>query len=353
MKCNKRLICGSPLVSVIIPFYNVEKYIAQCIKSLQRQTYSHLEIILINDKSPDNSLKICQAYARKDARIKIIDLPHNQGVCKARFHGLDQATGDYIMFVDSDDYLPLTAVQDLCNVMLNNDADIVEGNFIRIYDSWGLLKKSYTQQSLVIAQPDLFDDYFISFFGINKLGVQLCGKLYKRELFELSQVRPNDFKMGEDLIMNMQIFPFVKKYVVIDKPVYNYRYGGMTSRFNPTLYSDLKKQYYMKLKMIEKYNYQKALRSTKIEMFNVFCSNIVQMMQYKKSKAEIADFIAGEIKSGYIDEITKDVSYSKPSFAYLKNREMDKFLAGCKLVADDKKFLKGVFRLLFPLLKYV
>lgn len=207
-----------------------------------------MEIILVNDASPDNSLIICKRHASKDSRIKIIEQPENLGVDKARFRGLEVAKGDYIMFVDSDDYLPSDAVYVLYQEMLHSNADIVEGGMYRVLDNLGLIKKKMVNERLEIDQPVLFQDYFISFFGINKLGVNLWGKLYKKELFYRAEVQPSGMKMGEDLLVNMCLFPFVRKYVVTNHCVYYYRYGGLTSRFNPTLYCDLKKQYYIKRK---------------------------------------------------------------------------------------------------------
>lgn len=91
-------------VSVIVPIYNAEKYISECIESITCQTYKNLEIILINDGSLDNSIKICKQYAKNDDRIKLIDV-ENHGVSYARNKGIEEATGEYIIFIDSDDII--------------------------------------------------------------------------------------------------------------------------------------------------------------------------------------------------------------------------------------------------------
>ena len=195
------------------------------------------------------------------------------------------------MFVDSDDYLPLNAVSILYQEIFSSGADIVEGGMCRVLDGWGLIKKKRICEHLEIEQPVLFRDYFISFFGINKLGVNLCGKLYKKTLFDKAKLKPSGMKMGEDLLVNMYLFPFVNKYVVTNHCVYYYRYGGLTSQFNSTLYSDLKKLYYIKMNMLVEYDYQKGVRSTKIEMCNVLCSHLIQMYRFNKSEQEIYLFI--------------------------------------------------------------
>ena len=344
---------GKPLISVIVPFYNVDRYIEKCICSILRQSYENIELILVNDASTDNSLNICRKYARKDTRTRIIEQPKNQGVDKARFRGLETVTGEYIMFVDSDDYLPLNAVAILCQEILSSGADIVEGGMCRVLDSWGLIKKKRVCERLEIEQPTLFQDYFISFFGINKLGVNLCGKLYKKGLFDKVKLKPSGMKMGEDLLMNMYLFPFVNKYVVTNHCVYCYRYGGLTSRFNPTLYSDLKKQYYIKMDMLAEYDYRKGIRTTRIEMCNIFCSHLIQMYRFNKSEQEINLFVEEEKQSGFLDEITNEVEYNTNSFLFLKNGDIDNLLEYCREVAERKKLLRTIFRWVFSLLRFV
>ena len=115
-----------PKVSVIIPVYRAEKFIHECIESVLNQTHTDLELILVDDGSPDNSGVICDEYALKDNRIKVYHQT-NGGVCVARNKGLDMATGDYILFLDSDDYMPKDALETLYNDATQNDADIAIG----------------------------------------------------------------------------------------------------------------------------------------------------------------------------------------------------------------------------------
>ena len=110
------------LISVIIPVYNVEKFIDRCINSLINQTYKNLEIILVDDGSPDNCPGLCDDWAKKDNRIKVVH-KQNGGLSDARNAGLERSTGDYIMFVDSDDFVDETICEVLLNDLKNNDAD--------------------------------------------------------------------------------------------------------------------------------------------------------------------------------------------------------------------------------------
>ncbi|MCR5506573.1 MAG: glycosyltransferase, partial [bacterium] len=115
-------------ISVIIPVYNVELYLSQCLESIINQTYKNLEIILVNDGSKDSSIDICKAYVKKDKRIKYI-YQKNMGLSASRNTGIKNATGDYIHFIDSDDYIPLDYYEKMISALGNSDADIVCGGF--------------------------------------------------------------------------------------------------------------------------------------------------------------------------------------------------------------------------------
>jgi len=112
-----------PLISVIVPIYNAEKYLTECIESIRNQTYKNLQIILVNDGSTDMSLEICESFARIDSRILIIN-QKNLGVSAARNRGIEAANGEYIGFVDSDDYLDNQMYEKLLKTILVNNADI-------------------------------------------------------------------------------------------------------------------------------------------------------------------------------------------------------------------------------------
>ena len=123
-----------PKVSVIIPVYNTEKYLRRCFDSVVNQTLSDIEIICINDCSTDNSLEILQEYASKDKRIKLIDFKVNKGAAIARNIGIDAATGEYIGFVDSDDFVDLDFYEKLYKKAAETGADAVKGKLF-LYDN--------------------------------------------------------------------------------------------------------------------------------------------------------------------------------------------------------------------------
>ena len=121
------------LVSVIIPVYNVEKYLSKCLDSIVNQTYNNLQIILVNDGTKDNSLEICQNYQNKDSRIQVIN-KENGGLSSARNKGLEYAEGKYCLFVDSDDYVELDLIESAVSKMEEVNADMVVFGFERFYE---------------------------------------------------------------------------------------------------------------------------------------------------------------------------------------------------------------------------
>ena len=124
---------NSKIISIIVPIYNSEKYLERCINSILNQTYTNFELILINDGSKDSSLKICRKYASKDNRIVVID-KENEGVSIARNMGIQRAKGELISFVDADDYIEKTFLEDMLNVMSKYNVDYVTCGYNRVYD---------------------------------------------------------------------------------------------------------------------------------------------------------------------------------------------------------------------------
>lgn len=280
-------------VACIIPVYNASRYLRRCINSVLNQSYKDIHIVLVNDCSKDNSGDICSEYAHKyPQRIKFIDKPVNEGVDKARFTGLNYIlySQEYksggVMFVDSDDYLEQRAAETLVEAMLANKSDIVQMRANRFFS---FIKRPYFAplSPQTIRQPKLFDEYYKSFFGINLLDVWMCAKLYNIEALKRANLKPSGFKMGEDLMFNLKLFPHLRAYTLIEYRGYNYRVGGLTSKYNPTLWQDLKKQYEIKRSEAEAHNYSEAYRTLGIELKNILLSEITQRIFYLHEKDEL------------------------------------------------------------------
>ena len=209
------------LISVIVPVYNVEEYLKQCLDSILEQTFSNYEVILVNDGSTDSSGLICQEYAEKDARIRYFE-KENGGLSDARNYGIEQAQGEYLTFVDSDDFLDTAHLTILYNALVNNDADISIANYANYQTSTATFylhtfgeyyEKIYTSEELI-------DD--LSFLERNDLSFStIWGSLYKKSVF--SFLRFPKGVIGEDVALIYKMYTQVDKIVYVHKDTYIYR----------------------------------------------------------------------------------------------------------------------------------
>lgn len=208
------------LVSIIIPVYKVEKYIHRCVDSVINQTYQNLEIILVDDGSPDNCPSICDEYAMMDNRITAIHKA-NGGLSDARNYGISMASGDYIMLVDSDDYIKHNMVELMLNRIINDDSDLAMCNYICV-DEKGNEDCFGIENSLPISDEviDSSQAQKKLFGKLNWHYVIACCKLYKKELFDNFQYPLG--KLHEDLFTTHLIFDKCKKISCINEGLYYY-----------------------------------------------------------------------------------------------------------------------------------
>ena len=208
-----------PKISVIIPIYNVEKYLSKCLDSVINQTYKNLEIILINDGSTDKSGDICDYYANKDNRIVAIH-QENQGTAVTRNHGLDIAAGDYIGFVDSDDWIEPDMYYTLCNNIIAYNADISVCNFSYVYQN-GDGERIECDANGVPAKTILEnDDKMDHYFNFIVYSVVPWNKLYNKKLF--NEIRYPRDKIFDDAFTTHKLID--KSNRVVALPDYKYYY---------------------------------------------------------------------------------------------------------------------------------
>ncbi len=212
---------NKPLISVIIPVYKVEEYLPACIDSILAQTYQNLEIILIDDGSPDNCGKICDGYAEKDSRIKVIH-KENGGVSSARNAGLDAASGEYVGFVDSDDIIAPTMYEELYGELLRTDSDVSVCRFARFFDgqekeNFSSIKKT-SSDLLVLDSTEALSDLLrgTHFYG------SLWDKLFKANLVKNARLREDIF-VAEDFLFSVEALLKAKRVCFSDTPLYFYR----------------------------------------------------------------------------------------------------------------------------------
>lgn len=204
----------TPLVSIIVPVYKVEKYIHNCINSILNQSYRNWELILVDDGSPDNCPEICDEYALKDKRIKVIHKV-NGGLSSARNTALDNFHGEYLTFLDSDDFWH----SDYLNIMLElckkNDAEIAQCDFVRGTEE-------FFPNLKIINSSKIFDNKSIFVSGQSK--IILCAKLYKRYLFD--KIRMPLGKINEDDFTTWKCYYNSNKIAVTNQPLYYYTFNN-------------------------------------------------------------------------------------------------------------------------------
>ena len=238
---------GRPLISIIVPIYNAEKYLKQCVDSLVNQTYTNLEIILVNDGSKDSSKKICDEYAEKDTRITVIH-KENEGVSETRNKGIDIANGSYIMFVDSDDWIEPDMCEVLFTSLSTHNVQSAMCSYVREYPGKSLPKILHFENKVFSKEEfrrrlcgpvgeELRSPEGLDFYNA------VWGKIYpamaiKNEKF--TDLR--EIGTSEDMLYNLSVFSNIESLVCVNKALYHYR-KSVSSSITSVYKSNLEKQW--------------------------------------------------------------------------------------------------------------
>ncbi len=292
-----------PLVSILIPLYNQERYFKACIKSVEKQTYKNLEIIIVNDGSTDRSPQMAQDWAAQDSRVKVID-KQNEGLAFARRDGYLAATGEFVSFLDSDDMLTPQAIQAMVTCILDRDVDLVIGTYDK---HLGFINKHMSGENYsfpfnqVISQPELFDKYYVGFFRNDVFPINAWSKLYRKSVIDKAYQETELYSseipfMGEDQYFNLKLFPFLTSMCRIKESVYIYRYGGGTFGYNknfPQLFVISDKR----LKLLDHFDYTQGYKPLFDEYVDCFYHHAAQMIYYKHvDKQEVINYFKQEIE---------------------------------------------------------
>lgn len=250
------------LVSVIIPVYNVEIYLRECLQSVIGQTYKNLEILLIDDGATDNSGKICDEIAKEDQRIKVFHR-ENEGVSAARNFGIEQASGEWIFFVDSDDMLDLHAIECAMECVKDED-DICILGFKEIYDAKEILATDREGVREKIRQIERKDFRGLQFRIFNRDREAVCDrnliklsspwKIFRKKMIDDNVLRfEKGLPNGEDGVFNLYAYRYARHGIAIESPLYYYRQrkDSVTHKYNKNVEKDFQKLHEAYLKFIQ------------------------------------------------------------------------------------------------------
>lgn len=287
--------------SIIVPVYNVEKYLSECIESLINQTYDNFEIILVDDGSPDNSPQICDEYAKKDSRIKVIH-KENGGVTSARKAGTNAATGDYIVCVDADDWVENTYLEEFANAIgIDNSEvvcceDYVDNGVTNIYKPMsfeeGLYKREDIEKKIF---PILIEGKDCRYFS-NAVAI----KAVKRELFVKYQNLVDDgIRIGEDAAVIKPCIYEANSLYIIKKPLYYYRY-------NPSSATKSKKAFNWQEPKLRGKHFEKTIDMNEFDFreqnYRMVVHALFNVAESQFNRKEKYSVIAKDIKKNIKDE---------------------------------------------------
>ncbi|MCR4889834.1 MAG: glycosyltransferase [Ruminococcus sp.] len=248
----------NPKVTVIVPVYNVQKYLRQCIDSLLAQTYDNLEIILVDDGSTDDSGKICDEYVKNNPGLQVIH-KKNAGLGFARNSGMSIGTGDYVTFIDSDDYCDKDMIEELMKQVDENNVDTVIGGFKKVDDSGNILfTETYAPE--VYTGEQAYESFFMRILGSapgkhDSVRMSVWNSVYNFKVIKENKIKfPSErIMISEDIVFDADYYRYAKGVAIVGTAKYNYRFNpnSLTQKYRPDIFklnNDLYKEMSRKIK---------------------------------------------------------------------------------------------------------
>ena len=317
-----------PLISIIMPVYNSEKYLIPALTSLQNQSFKNFEVILVNDGSTDNSQSICEEFCKKDFRMKLYS-QKNEGLCSARNTGIENASGKYLMFMDNDDEISEDALNVLCDYINKFNVDIVRFNRkrVQIFTENKVKEDIYGCKGLCINDAPIYmsrAEFFNSYPRVRNSGCfsGIWNGVFKRELFENNKIRfDTDIKFGgEDWLLNLELYAVFRNILFIPDILYIYyrRLSHSTStKYQENRIVAIKKVAESELKLLIDEKIQDEYYAHSMAMY---LGQIVKIMMHRESGLSFLDKIVKlkDLKNSVAFDI--EVNSSIVSNASFKDR---------------------------------
>lgn len=293
-------------VSIIIPVFNGSRTLQRCLKSVLSQTYPHIEIIVVDDGSTDKSRNLAERLLRKADKKDIITSLKNKGIESARKTGIANAHGDYIAFLDQDDFLEDTAIERMVEAMREYDADLIQcqsNSFLTLFRHieipLSLPTRKRNGKTSILDRKEIAKAS-LSFYGCGNFSVAVWGKLYKRE--HLEGLKNGDLLYGDDLYLNMQVFPKLNRICVLPDILHHYERQGTSSHYMPLWMEESKQLFRLKMAAIEGEYANTARIYTAIELRNCLRTHIESMILHKVGTEDgIKHWIAQELQDNTYD----------------------------------------------------
>ncbi|MDE5998619.1 MAG: glycosyltransferase family 2 protein [Bacteroidaceae bacterium] len=266
------------MVSIIIPVYNTGTVLNKCLRSIIRQTYTDWECILVDDCSTDGNTKVLlDKWNKQDSRFVLIRNKKNLGIEKNRFVGLSAVKGEYVMFIDHDDWLyDKFALQSLVDNAIETKADVVIGRHKEHVLGVGRLGY-FPVDNGIIRQPELKEKYYCSYFGVNLMPVLVWARLYTKDLIDRAKMKPHGLRYSDDVAWNLFIMPFAQSVSVVPDIIYVHNWGGLSSTYSNAL-EEYKLFYGIRRKAMVRFDFPDARKWLDIEMKNILREYIRQQI---------------------------------------------------------------------------
>ncbi|MCL7746080.1 glycosyltransferase [Halalkalibacter alkaliphilus] len=275
----------NPKISIIVPIYNVEKYLKQCIDSILAQTFKDFELILVNDGSPDNCGEICEKYAKNDNRVIVIHKKNN-GVSSARNSGIEIAKGEYVGFVDPDDTVEKNMYERLIDTAITFNAEIVVSpiTIINHKNNTNNVTPIWKNVNCIINNKEIVEEIIPSLIQNKTYSlVSSVNKLYKTSIFnDFNIIFDENKNHSEDARFNFTLLPLIKNLVFIEQPLYNYNIyprDSLTQTFREDLYRDVLDNKIFMLNLCEKYNLENYIPEVKRHYTNVTLNYLQEIVK--------------------------------------------------------------------------
>ncbi|MBO5412322.1 MAG: glycosyltransferase family 2 protein [Clostridia bacterium] len=274
--------------SIVVPVYGVERYLDECLRSILEQTYTDFEVVLVDDCSPDACPKKCDDYAKADPRVKVVHKPHNEGPGYARNTGMDVALGEYVLFVDSDDYLSNETLA-RCARILQSDVDIFVFG-MRLFKESANGKRSCLSE----LKPRAFTDAdglgkaeIVASLYENRVFPYVWNKLYKRSFLLSTGVQFEKTQLMEDFFFNIALFEKAERIQTVDDVLYFYRkplHETLTTKYFPEFFLSAKRKFQLEQEFLKTCENGSAYENVFIESYIKHLVSAAVRNRSKKSK---------------------------------------------------------------------